>query len=176
MTNSWLPIQGYEGIYEVSESGDVRSLDRLIVGKDGREYRKKGKVLKPVVVSRYLNVCLSKPSCNPKQSRIHRLVATAFIENPCNLPQINHKDGNKMNNHFQNLEWVSAEQNVEHAQKMGLGHISRPVIQYKNGKEIARYDSSSKAGKSVNISSSNILSACKGNYKKSKGYEWKFAN
>ena len=102
----WRPIEGYEGLYEVSNLGRVRSLDRFY-------YRlHKGKVLSPTKDRYgYLTVTLN---CNGKSKtiKIHRLVAQAFLPNPDNLPQVNHKDEVKSNNCVDNLEWCSAKYNV----------------------------------------------------------------
>ena len=106
MIEEWRPVVGYEGLYEVSNTGQVRSLDRFY-------YRlHKGKVLSPAKDRYgYLTVTLN---CNGKSKtiKIHRLVAQAFIENPDNLPQVNHKDEDKTNNNVDNLEWCTAKYNV----------------------------------------------------------------
>ena len=102
----WRPVVGYEGLYEVSNIGRVRSLDRFY-------YRlHKGKVLSPTKDRYgYLTVTLN---CNGKSKtiKIHRLVAQAFLPNPDNLPQVNHKDEDKTNNNVDNLEWCTAKYNV----------------------------------------------------------------
>jgi len=102
----WKEIEGYEGRYSVSEDGQVFS------------HRRK-KVLKGMISSRgYYSVNL----CNGKShfTKVSRLVGKAFVENPCNYPQINHKDGNKLNDHYSNLEWCTQAQNIRHGLKMGL--------------------------------------------------------
>ena len=105
MIEEWRPIEGYEGLYEVSNTGQVRSLDRFY-------YRlHKGKVLSPTKDRYgYLTVTLN---CNGKSKtiKIHRLVAQAFLLNPDNLPQVNHKDEVKTNNNVDNLEWCTAKYN-----------------------------------------------------------------
>lgn len=110
----WKPIQGYEGLYEVSNLGQVKSLKRSV------KHSKRGmratpcKLLKPSITKTgYPNVSLCKDGVVAYKS-IHRLVAQAFIPNPCGLPQVNHKDGNRANNLLSNLEWVSVSQNVQH--------------------------------------------------------------
>ena len=110
MIEEWRPIEGYEGLYEVSNTGQVRSLDRYV--KNNYSYRlQKGKVLSPEKnKDGYLLVSLC---CNGKQNlrTVHRLVAQAFIPNPNNLPQVNHKDENKSNNRVDNLEWCDQAYN-----------------------------------------------------------------
>ena len=106
MIEEWRPVVRYEGLYEVSNTGQVRSLDRFY-------YRlHKGKVLSPTKDRYgYLTVTLN---CNGKSKtiKIHRLVAQAFLPNPDNLPQVNHKDEDKTNNNVTNLEWCTAKYNV----------------------------------------------------------------
>lgn len=116
----WRPIKGYEGFYEVSNLGRVRSLDREIVRNDERKQFYHGITLKNIITKiGYAAVFLCK---NNKYtlSHIHRVVATAFIPNPQSLPQVNHIDGNKQNNHVDNLEWCTAKQNTIHAFNTGL--------------------------------------------------------
>lgn len=118
---NWLPIKDYENLYEVSDTGQVRSLDRIIPVSNQNDRVFKGKVLSqtPNKNTQYLMVNLWK---NNKGTNYysHRLVAQAFIDNPCNLPEVNHKDGNKQNNNVSNLEWVDKQGNVNHAIETGL--------------------------------------------------------
>lgn len=115
----WKEIPGYEGLYEVSSYGKVRSMSRLRIDKNGRPYTKVGKVLKDKDTNGYREVGLYKDSiCT--YFKIHRLVAMAFIPNPDNKPCVNHKDGNKANNIKSNLEWVTYGENSIHAVDSGL--------------------------------------------------------
>ena len=113
----WLPCPDYEDSYEVSNLGRVRSVDRVSGSRPGII---KGKVLKPFLNRRkYLEVNLFKNSKSiPKI--IHRLVAKAFLDNPENKSQVNHKDGNKLNNSISNLEWFTNSENQKHAYRLGL--------------------------------------------------------
>jgi len=105
MMEIWRNIDGFNGKYQISSWGNVRNAET-------------GKILKPYTNSKgYLKIGLSDGKKCVKK-RINRLVAMAFIENPDNLPQVNHKDGNKQNNSFSNLEWVTNDQNNEHAVMM----------------------------------------------------------
>lgn len=116
---TWVDIKGYEGHYQVSNKGGVRSLDRTVnIGKS--KQFKKGIVLK-ITKKRggYLGVCLRKNG-KSKNFYVHRLVAINFIENKNNLPQVNHIDGNKLNNNVSNLEWSSSKDNVLHSYKNNL--------------------------------------------------------
>ena len=116
------PIVGYESSYEVSNYGNVRSLDRVTDGIDkwDRDFRIRGKQIKPWVAgTKYPTVELSINS-KGKSYLVHRLLAIAHIPNPDNLPYVNHIDGNKLNNHISNLEWCTAGENIEHAFRTGL--------------------------------------------------------
>lgn len=112
----WKDIAGFEGMYQVSNMGQVRSLDRF----DDRGRHLKGRVLaQSINTSGYLSF---NPSIDGKANLkyTHRFVALAFIPNPDNLPQVNHMDGNKHNNHVSNLEWVTQKENINHAWDNGL--------------------------------------------------------
>ncbi len=100
-------IKGFEGLYQIDEKGNVFSLKKL-------------KTLRPSLDSSgYLSISLSL-NCKKHTKRVHRLVAETFISNPLNLPQVNHIDGNKLNNHINNLEWSSSVDNIRHAFDNGL--------------------------------------------------------
>lgn len=121
MQEQWKPIAGYEGIYEVSNTGKVRSLTREIPYPNGKTRKTAGFEKKPVEVGGYLYFCLSKNG-QSRRFAAHRLVAMAFLENPDNKPEINHKDCNRKNNRADNLEWVTRQENVNHAVVNGRIH------------------------------------------------------
>ena len=107
MEEIWRDIEGYKGLYQVSNMGRVRSLDRWITYKDGREALFKGKILHlNCNTSGYLEVNLCKQS-KGKMIGVHRLVAQSFIDNVDNLPEVDHIDGDKTNNNVTNLRWVT---------------------------------------------------------------------
>lgn len=111
----WRQISGWEGYYEVSNCGRVRSCDRLVRHAKGGVALKNGRVLKERNDGKgYPFVGLYRAS-KGKQERVHRLVAAAFIPNPRNLPQVNHIDGDRANPDVSNLEWVTLVENLLHA-------------------------------------------------------------
>lgn len=107
----WKPIINFEGIYEVSNYGNVRSLDREIRYSNGRVHYHKGRVLSNKSNGAYLQVDLRNQKNGKANRLVHILVATAFIDNPENKPQVDHKDGNKTNNHVDNLRWFTVSEN-----------------------------------------------------------------
>lgn len=114
MTELWKSIKGYEGIYEVSNLGNVRNI------KPRYKHINPNGLLKPVKLNTgYLGVSLINKDKVRKEHRIHRLVAEAFIPNIDNKPQVNHIDNNRANNSVENLEWVTYKENLVHAQKQG---------------------------------------------------------
>lgn len=117
----WKSVDGYEGMYEVSTFGSVRSLSRPC---PGRKWPIRGQIMKHVFRggrkgAKYSYVSLANPPLKLSKA-VHRLVAIAFIPNPNNKPEVNHKDGNKQNNHYNNLEWSTRKENVNHSLKDGL--------------------------------------------------------
>lgn len=123
----WKPVVGYEGIYEVSDQGRMRSLDRTVLHKDGRKTRRPGMVLvaNPNSLG-YPRVSLCKDG-DSHWSTLHAIVAQTFLPKP---PRkigatrrdfvVNHKDGNKLNNHVSNLEYITSTANIYHARATGL--------------------------------------------------------
>lgn len=126
----WKDIPGYEGWYQGSSLGRIRSLNRWVNGKNGTKAKRTGKILKPVILDgRYYAVSI----CNngkKKVIKIHRLVAETFISNPNNKPQINHIDCDIRNNNVKNLEWCTALENNRH---MVINDRANPPIGERNG-------------------------------------------
>ncbi len=116
----WKDIIGYEGFYQVSSFGNVRSLDRYVNCNKGSMQFKKGMPIKPFVNHKGYGMVDLKINEVGKTISVHRIVAQNFIENPENKPQVNHKDGNKLNNHITNLEWMTNKENINHASENKL--------------------------------------------------------
>jgi len=123
----WIDINNYEGFYQVSNFGQVRSLDRI--SNNPINKIEKGVILLPNIKKGYKTIVLQK-SGERKYISVHRLVAIAFIPNPFNLPQVNHKDGDKLNNNDWNLEWNTSKQNVNHSWDNGM---SKPILGINHG-------------------------------------------
>ena len=122
MEEIWKDIEGYKGLYQVSNLGRVRSLDRRVIRPDGSIMSFRGRMLKQGLTPKfYLKVYPSKRS-KKESLQVHRLVALSFIPNPENKSDVNHIDGNKQNNNVKNLEWATALENQLHAYKNGLKH------------------------------------------------------
>ena len=115
----WRDICGYEGYYQVSSFGRVRSLDRYALSSTGQNRLLRGKLIKLGKASGYFKVDLSLAGSS-KTFYVHRLVAAAFIGVCVDGFQVNHDDGNKLNNHVGNLEYCTPKQNMQHAIKAGL--------------------------------------------------------
>lgn len=183
MKEIWKDIEGFEGFYQVSNLGNIRSLDRRIIQVDSKKgkYSRiiKGRIIKPENNKRGYK-CVSLTIQNKKVSKtIHRLVAEAFIPNPNNYPLINHIDGNKQNNKVTNLEHCSYKHNVNEAIRLGLlkpgEHSCKKCIQKDfNGNIINIYKSITEASKSTGIYIGNISATCLGNQKYAGKYKWEF--
>lgn len=194
MEEVWKPIKGYEGLYEVSNLGNVRSFDKVVrCVRNGKEMgiTHKGKVLKPVKRQHgYLGVMLygkgGHKTRGLKTFSIHRLVATAFIPNPNGLSEVNHIDEDKTNNTATNLEWVTRLENVNYgtaktrrAKKAVNGKKSVAIQQFtKDGELVKTYPSLAEAQRQTGFAKANICRCAQGSgqYSHAYGYVWRYVD
>ena len=164
----WKPIKGYEGLYEVSNLGRVKSIPR-------NGTKKVERILKQYFDRYgYLYVALSKTT--KKKHKVHRLVTQTFIPNPKNKPQVNHINGDKTDNRVENLEWCTGSENQSHSINNGL-RKTKKVIQYnKKGELIKEWISPKEAKRVLNIDDSSIYKCCKGKRKTVNGYIWRYSD
>lgn len=166
----WKEIKGYEGLYQVSNLGRIKSLPKHI----GNRYFSKEKIMKPQLINgNRLQVRLSREG-TVKNFRVHRLVAENFIKNPYNLPQVNHIDENPQNNNVNNLEWCDAKYNSNYGtriKRISEKHKKR-IISLDNSGKIEYYDSTTEAQQKNNVSRSSIIKCCKQKQKTSLGLRW----
>ena len=180
---TWKEIKGYEGLYEVSDCGNVRSLVCYSPKRGDYSKRSNPKLLRQATThDGYKRVTLSRAG-RMKSITVHRLVAIAFIPNPSNAPAVNHIDECITNNHVSNLEWCTSKENSNHGTlrqriKERLSkhhHLAKPVIQMTlDGKEIRTFPSTREAARQLGIRSENISRCCKGQYSHAAGYKWKY--
>lgn len=182
--NMWKSISGYDGYYEVSDTGEVRSIDRYVTDTSGKHKGKK----------RFLKGSTMKLTNNKPRNRedgyvvvnlrkdgtswvapVHILVAKAFIPNPDNLPTVNHIDGDKHNNNASNLEWASYSENNIHALRTGLrSPRGNAISQYTlDGEYVASYKSACEAARVTGLSRGAISHCLNGRMKKYGGFIWR---
>ena len=169
MKEIWKDVVGYEKSYEVSNLGRVRSKRRFVSGRGRGLHASGGRLIKPFNRYAYVGVVLSQNG-KATQYYLHRVVATAFVPNPNNRAEVNHKDGDKHNNVASNLEWVSHSENGLHAYRIGLRvrakivNNKRVVVCDCNGAE-SRFFSIADAAQFIGISQSSVSRWCNGKYK-----------
>lgn len=163
----WKDIPGYEGKYQVSNLGNVKSINYKQTGREG--------LLTPVdTANGYCGVNLRDKISHKKLVNVHRLVGTLFVPNPENKPQINHINGDKRDNRADNLEWCTASENQNHSLGIGLRH-TRKVLQYdKEGNFIKEWDSVKSATEAMACTKMSIIRCCQGKNKSCMGYIWKY--
>ncbi len=185
----WKDINGYEGYYQISNRGNVRSVDRF----DGVHDRAGTVIKQSLKPNGYLQVGLRKHN-QRKWIGVHRLVAIHFIDNPENKPQVNHIDGNKQNNTVENLEWVTAKENQHHAARTGLrdnmpkgeNHpaygkfgadslSAKPVVRVDPVTGETKLYKAKILAKDDGFDVTAISKCCHGKLKTHKGYKWYFA-
>lgn len=179
MNEIWKPILETDGKYEISNWGNVRTVDRYAKVCGGGMRFIKGEMRKPIVCSNgYLEL---QASVNGKRKifMIHRLVAQYFIPNPNDYPEVNHKDENPKNNHVDNLEWCTPKYNCNYGtrnQRCMEKVIKKAVNQYTlDGEFVARYEMIKDAERKYGIDSTQIVRVCKGKNRTAGGYIWEYA-
>lgn len=190
MNEVWKDVVGYEGLYQVSNCGGIR-----IVRVGSPYYMKLMSCLKSN--KGYYTVMMSDRNGKKKRRSVHRMVAEAFIENPNNYPQVNHKDEDKTNNRVDNLEWCSAQYNTKyyydrHPEKSigatrvnakGCPHphtgkrMSLRVLQMTlDGEIICEWDNSRSVFRETGMSDWSVSQCCRGVWKTAYGFKWRYAD
>lgn len=178
----WKDVVGYEGLYQVSNKGRVKSAPRQLPLPTGALYKRKERMLTPYVCNNGYYVVLLRAYGKQKLATIHRLVAIAFIPNPHNLPFINHKDENRLNNNVDNLEWCTPLYNANYGtarQKQRESLMKSPkkdnsaIAKYKaveqitlDGYVMRKFVSVKDAAQTMNLSENTIIHHCKGRVKR----------
>ena len=181
----WKDIKGYEGLYQVSDCGRIKSLERDVYCQNGIVHHLKEKILVPALNNKgYQYVNLSKNG-KGKLMLVHRLVAMAFIPNPENKSQINHKNEVKTDNVVENLEWCTASYNAlygtrneriiqnRRSYKFGNAPHAKPVFCVELNK---KFDCAKRVEEELGIWGTSIGRACRGERNTAGGFRWRFAD
>lgn len=191
----WKDVVGYEGYYKVSNLGNVKGCNRLYYNGRGEKTIKclEERILKPQYNKnssnrKYHYLCVSLTKNGRRNFFIHRLVAEAFLAKVPGKNIVNHKDGNKLNNCVDNLEWCTQSENIKHAYRTGLrkkktssefmgikNSNHKPIVQCDlDGKVIKIWECQADAARHVNGLTSNIINCATGRCKSSKGFKWRY--
>lgn len=181
---SWEQINGFKN-YEISSYGRVRSIQRIVNTWYGKR-KVNSKILKTQINKGYEYVSIRDNANKLCSKKVHRLVADAFIPNPNNLPCINHKDENKLNNRVDNLEWCTVNYNINYGSRITRASNTRkyyslkskaPVIQYDlNYNKLNRFISIREAERETGLDSSCISKCCKKKIKSYKNFIFRYEN
>ena len=184
----WKPVKNFEDLYKVSNIGRIRSLDRYVTNYDinTKSYSKrlyKGRIITGSIQKTGYRRLILSDGKRKEYKFVHQIVAEAFIPNPENKPCINHKNGRKLDNRANNLEWCTYKENNDHAQKTGLWETvtfnKKPILNITTGQQ---YESAIAAAKEIHkeVPTSkietimkNIKACCYGKQKTAYKYQWK---
>lgn len=188
---TWRDIPEYNGRYQASNSGRVRSTDKVVLKSNGTSELYKGKILKPFAsTGGYLYVTIAKEQNKFYPVRLHRIIAKTFIPNPYGFSQINHINEDKTDNRVENLEWCTGKYNMNYGHRIDKfsssmrnnPSLSKEVNQYDlDGNYLRSFLSAAKAARSLNlnnIAAGRIGQCCRHLFKKGNsayGYLWEFS-
>ena len=162
---TWKNIEGFEGLYEVSNLGRVKSVERI----DSNNHPVKERILKPGKKKEgYLFVILCKDGKH-KWYSVHRLVSNAFIPNPNNLPEVNHINEIKTDNRVSNLEWMTSKDNVRYSKAVAVNQFTL------DGRFIRTWDCMNEIHIKLGFDCGSICKCCQGKSKSAYKYIWKYA-
>lgn len=189
MIEEWKNIKDYPN-YQVSNLGRIRSVDRIVKSAYNSKRKMSEKILKPNIKSRYPSITLYDNDGKAENKTIHRIVATTFIPNPNNYPVVNHKDGNRLNNCVDNLEWCTQSHNVKESYRLGLERPNLTSLgKYgklnKKAKKIKQIDRNTnkiincfygitEANRKTGINFRNIHLCLQNKRKSAGGYKWEY--
>ena len=179
MRERWKDIKGYENLYQISNLGRVKSMQKFRRHQYRNQY-KEGVILKPALTgTKYYFVTLCKDGVH-KTHLVHRLVATAFLPNLHRKDDLSHKDGNKLNNNVSNLEWSTRKENIAHAFATGLSkphhhQINRKKVLVSNASGFFKvFSCVADAAKFIGRSESGVSRVCNGKLHQTGGYNCDF--
>lgn len=182
---TWRPVKGFEGLYEVSDFGRVRSLDRTVTKRHQSgtlyEYIEKGIIMAQKLQNTDRFQVSLRKVVDGKSRRytkyVHRLVAEAFVPNPKGLDTVNHKNENHHDNRADNLEWMTKAENNRygtHCERVGKALRMSVEQLTEDGQHVAYFKSMSEAAEATGCSLSSIHACCYGKQQTTQGYRWRF--